>query len=116
MRANLEVQKFNVKKTLDEWGVDSAKRDDMMRQAVGYFQRRFVEFEEEIETLMNLFEKELAIKDNIIGQVNTVKDAFIEKTRRLIVKLKVPRKHLTFLNEAGKLEEFVDAKLLGKEP
>ena len=37
----------------------------------------------------------------------------MEKTRRLMVKLRVPREHAAYLREHGALEDFVSAKLLG---
>ena len=66
--------------------------------------------------MTTMFNDEILVKDNIIDQTNAVKEAFIEKTRRLCLKLKIPREHYVFLLKTGALEEFVDAKLLGKEP
>lgn len=112
----LELQKFNVRKTLDEWALDRTKRDDLLRKAIGYYQNRIKLFEDDLEVLMQMFGDELNVKDSIIEQINAVKDAFVEKTRRLIVKLRIPREHYLFLCQNGKLDEFVEAKLLDKEP
>lgn len=39
----------------------------------------------------------------------------MEKTRRLMVKLRIPREHASYLREHGALEEFVSAKMLGQD-
>ena len=36
--------------------------------------------------------------------------------QQLTLKLQIPRTHMIFLKENGKLDEFVEAKILGKEP
>ena len=38
-----------------------------------------------------------------------------EKNERLEMTLKVPRKHLEFMKDNGRFEEFIEAKLLGKD-
>ena len=63
-----------------------------------------------------MFVKELVIKEKILDKSNTIKDEFIQKSKELTMKLKMPRFHMQFLKEKGSLDEFVAAKLTGEEP
>ena len=116
LRKEIANQKRNLQKTLDEWALDREKRDDLLQNVTTHYQQQIKTFEQDVDTLSSLFVNEISVKDNIIGQVNSVKEAFIEKTRRLLIKLKMPREHFVFMMQAGKLEEFVEAKLLGQDP
>lgn len=69
----------------------------MLAKTIGEYTDRIKKLETDMAEIGKLFENELSIKDNIIGQVNAVKDAFIEKTKRLIMKLKIPREHYFYL-------------------
>ena len=62
-----------------------------------------------------MFCKELVIKDDILDQTTKIKDFYIEKVKRLTLKLKMPRNHLDFLKKHGALDEFVSAKLTGDD-
>lgn len=55
------------------------------------------------------------MKEAIFNKINTEKEVLFEKNERLEMTLKCPRKHLEFMRENGKFEEFIDAKLLGKD-
>ena len=69
----------------------------------------------EHQVLIDLFKEELDLKEEIINKISKEKESLIEKNERLEMTLKIPRKHMEFMRDNGKLEEFVDAKLLGKD-
>ena len=111
-----EESKDTGQKIMDAWAADKLNREEMLEKTKAHYLKRIETLEEDMTEVSKLFENELNIKDNIIDQINTVKDAFIEKTKRLIIKLRIPREHLVYMQSCGKLEEFVEAKLLGQEP
>jgi hypothetical protein len=55
------------------------------------------------------------LKDTIVDKIIKEKELLFEKNERLEMTLKVPRKHMEFMRDNGKFEEFIDAKLLGKD-
>ena len=63
-----------------------------------------------------MFKEELKIKDKIVVQLQEKVGKIEKLNQQLTMKLSIPRTHMLFLKENGKLEEFVEAKLLGKEP
>jgi len=76
---------------MDAWAADKLTREEMLEKTKAHYLKRIETLEEDMTEVSKLFENELNIKDNIIDQINTVKDAFIEKTKRLIIKLRIPR-------------------------
>ena len=71
---------------------------------------------EDREELSKMFKEELKIKDKIVVQLQEKIGKIDRLNQQLTMKLQIPRTHMIFLKENGKLEEFVEAKLLGKEP
>lgn len=63
-----------------------------------------------------MFKKELQIKEEIIAKIEAERDQFKNQMEELTVKLQIPRTHMLFLRDKGKLEEFVEAKINGQEP
>jgi hypothetical protein len=55
------------------------------------------------------------LKETIVNKINKEKEDLFEKNERLEMTLKVPRKHLEFIKDNGRFEEFIEAKLLGKD-
>lgn len=56
------------------------------------------------------------MKDAILIRLKTELQEARSEAEKLRVTLKVPRSHLLYLEKHGKLEEFVDAKVLGQDP
>ena len=81
----------------------------LLKSTVDDYEEKLNLFEEDVKGMQDLFEKELLVKDQIIGEQNAIKEAFMEKTRRLMLKLKIPRSHYHYLQKAGALEPFVTA-------
>lgn len=56
---------------------------------------------------------EKAVRDKRIAELEDALAKANDRIRYLNVKLKIPRMHLKHLEKQGKLEEFVQAQLLG---
>lgn len=57
----------------------------------------------------------MIIKEKIFENELNIKEQLCEQIRDLKMKLRMPRLHMEFLKDNGKLEEFIEAKLTGKE-
>lgn len=57
-----------------------------------------------------MLKEELALKDRIINKAIEEKQELIHDKERLSLKLRIPRAHLEFIKQNGKLEEFIEAK------
>jgi hypothetical protein len=66
--------------------------------------------------LTKMFKDELAIKDEIQKKLQARIEELEKLVDELTLKLQIPRTHYLFLQEHGKLDEFVEAKMTGKEP
>lgn len=71
--------------------------------------------EEKAEEQERLHTQELNLKDLIIAKLNSKVAEQLHEIDRLMVILRIPRFHHMHLLKNGKLEEFVDAKILGKD-
>lgn len=66
LNERLEFTKFNVKKTLEEWGVDKGRRDELLHRTIQHYQGRLQVFMDEMDDMNKLFHDEIVVKDNII--------------------------------------------------
>ena len=68
------------------------------------------------EKIQGTFMKEIKVKDEIIKDLKKEIKKHKYNIDTLTLKLKVPQMQKKFLEENGKLDEFIEAKQLGKEP
>lgn len=58
---------------------------------------------------------ELKVKDQILDKTTDERDYYKKLSEELTLKLQIPRAHMLFLRDKGKLDEFVEAKMTGQE-
>jgi hypothetical protein len=65
--------------------------------------------------MIKMLQKELKVANVIVEQKDSLICNHKGNIQSLKVQLRTPRHHMEFLNKAGKLEEFIDAKVSGQE-
>lgn len=115
LEANVATMASELRDTKQQWQRDKLARDILLKDTIKDYEARLADMAKDADELHDVFVKELEIKDEILNHSNSIKNNFIQKTKELTLKLKTPRLHVEFLEERGKLDEFVAAKLTGEE-
>jgi len=66
--------------------------------------------------IKDMYEKEIKVQNIVIHDLKKEIKGYKHEIENLTLKLKVPSLQKKFLEEHGKLDEFIDAKQLGQEP
>lgn len=109
------VLESQIESLKEQWRLDRKVKQEKLESLIEAHQLQLSTLTEHLNHEVSLLQKELKVKDTIVRQqTETIEDLKIE-IQALKYKLRIPRLHLQYLQQHGKLDEFIYAKIVGKD-
>ena len=98
-----------------DWNIDKKQREDKMNKTILDYETQITELKACFESKQCEHQQLIKEKEEEIERAIQARADIEKENQKLDMTLRIPRMHMEFLKEKGKLDEFVDAKLKGDE-